>query len=221
VKDSDLNFIGVDLETSGSSHADSAPIQVGIANDRGMIFDSYIGGWSWDDGFVNGKRRHVWSDEAFGVHGIPKGRLYGMPAADLVDAQGANWIAQHVGGPSKGIIAVGWNVAAFDFPFIREYLPKTADSMAYRSVDLNAIIFGATQAGLADFDGRPWTYYRLKSYVKDAAAYRIMQQTEMETQWHDAGYDALAGLYAFYELQTVLIEASIPDNAGVPDNAGA
>jgi DNA polymerase III epsilon subunit-like protein len=208
MKDSDLNFIGVDLETSGSSHEDSAPIQVGIANDSGMIFDSYIGGWSWVDGYVNGKRRHVWSDEAFGIHGIPKGRLYGMPSADLVDAQGAYWIEDNVGGPSKGIIAVGWNVAAFDFPFIREYLPRTAASMAYRSVDLNAIIFGITQAGLADESGKPWTYYRLKSVVKDAAAARILAQTDKPMQWHDAGYDALAGLYAFYELQDVLQRAA-------------
>lgn len=214
MKDSDLNFIGVDLETSGSSHSRSAPIQIGIANDSGMIFDSYIGGWLFDPALqtADGQRTHEWSEEAYGIHGIPRSRLLSAPFAKEADVQAAYWIEDNVGGPGKGIIAVGWNVAAFDFPFIREYLPKTAGSMAYRSVDLNAIIFGITQAGLGDWDGKPWTYYRLKSFVKDAAASRIMQQTDMQVQWHDAGYDALAGLYAFYELQEVLLNASIPDN---------
>lgn len=39
------------------------------------------------------------------------------------------------------LISLGWNVAGFDMPFVRKFLPKTASQFSYRSIDLNAVLF--------------------------------------------------------------------------------
>lgn len=215
MRDSNLRFIGLDLETSGTSHEKSAPIEVGLATDAGLTFGTYIGGWEWEDELDLPIARPIgktyeWSMEAMGVHGIDRGMLIDAPPASHADAGAVSWLKSQLPDTEpKGIIAVGWNVAAFDFPFVRMHLPRLAQSMSYRSVDLNAIVFAITQAGLPDSQGRPWDYYGLKSYVKSMAAEMIRENGVEEAQWgeeawHQADYDALAGLYAFFMLQEVL-----------------
>jgi hypothetical protein len=76
--------------------------------------------------------------------------------------------------------------------------------MAYRSVDLNALVFLITQAGMLRPDGQPWTYYKLKGYVKREAEEMNYARTGTEAQNHDAGYDALVAIYAWDVLKDVL-----------------
>jgi hypothetical protein len=207
VKDQDLIFVGMDLETSGSDHKRSALIQVGIANEYGQIFSEYVGGWTWDDGNpwnLTGERRYDWNETAAGIHNIPRSTVDAARPPHEVDADAEAWIHANVGVVGKAIIAVGWNVAGFDFPFWREYLPRAAGSMAYRSVDLNALVFYVTQAGMLRPDGQPWTYYKLKGYVKREAAEMHYARTGGEAQNHDAGYDALVSIYAWDVLKDVL-----------------
>ena len=211
MKDQDLIFVGMDLETSGSDHDRSALIQVGIANEYGQIYSSYVGDWRWADvadtkwDHIDGLRSYDWSDEAeVRAHKIPRETIDAARPAHVVDGEAAHWIREYVGIVPKAIIAVGWNIAGFDFPFWREYLPRAAGSMAYRSVDLNALVFYATQAGLLRPDGQPWTYYKLKGYVKNEAAEMHFARTGGEAQPHDAGYDALVSIYAWDVLKDVL-----------------
>jgi hypothetical protein len=208
VKDQDLIFVGMDLETSGSDHVRSALIQVGIANEYGQIYSSYVGGWTFTDslgGYPDGRRTWTWSDEAEErAHKIPQATIDAARPRWEVDAEARQWIREYVGIVPKAIIAVGWNIAGFDFPFWREYLPQASSSMAYRSVDLNALVFGVTQAGMLRPDGQPWTYYKLKGYVKREAAEMHYARTGGEAQNHDAGYDALVAIYAWDVLKDVL-----------------
>lgn len=214
MRDSKLRFIGLDLETSGTSHEVSAPIEVGIAVDTGMSFGRLIGGWNWKDqpwteDVDPGGALYEWSTEAQGVHGIDRDDLDGEPDAIETDEEATRWLKDVLPWQEpKGIIAVGWNVAAFDFPFVRKHLPRLASSMSYRSVDLNAIVFAITQAGLPDQNGEPWDYYGLKSYVKGMAAEACRDQGWDEEAWHSAEYDALASLYAFFILQEVLNDSA-------------
>ena len=211
MKDQDLIFVGMDLETSGSDHDRSALIQVGIANEYGQIYSSYVGGWRWADvadttwDYIDHIRSWDWSDEAeTRAHKIPRSTIDAARPRHEVDAEAEAWIRENVGIVPKAIIAVGWNIAGFDFPFWREYLPRAAHSMAYRSVDLNALVFLITQAGMLRPDGQPWTYYKLKGYVKREAAEMHYARTGGEAQNHDAGYDALVAIYAWGVLKDVL-----------------
>ena len=207
MKDQDLIFVGMDLETSGSSHTRSALIQVGIANEYGQIFSEYVGGWNFSDSLqqADGARTWTWSDEAEErAHKIPQSTIDAARPRWEVDADAETWIRENVGIVPKAIIAVGWNIAGFDFPFWREYLPRAAHSMAYRSVDLNALVFYVTQAGMLRPDGQPWTYYKLKGYAKKEAAAMHFARTGGEAQNHDAGYDALVSIYAWDVLKDVL-----------------
>lgn len=203
---SDLIFIGLDFETTGLSHEASAPIEIGIATEDGLMYDSLIGGWKWENEPNDyEERQYEWSNEAEEIHGITKGDLSRAPSVFKADTFCTSFIRRCVGIEPKKIIAVGWNIAAFDFPFLREYLPQTANSMSYRSVDLNALLFGITQAGtLLDNRGRPWTYYSLKSFVKDQAAEYISMELDRAEAWHSAGYDALASIYAYDALLSVM-----------------
>lgn len=199
---SDLTYIGLDFETSGVSHTMSAPIQLGIATDDGSL-TSLIGGWEWQDfSWITDDpkspyhgRIYDWSLDAQDVHGIDRLKLEGQPYAPAVDTIMAAFVKASTGEWNKTkIIAVGWNIAAFDFPFLREYFPLTTNRMAYRSVDLNALIFGISESGMVDKRmGEPWTYHVLKNFVKEQAAAAVGG----EQQWHDAGYDAQTSLAAF------------------------
>lgn len=210
MKDQDLIFIGLDFETSGSSHTRSAPIQIGLANSYGQTYSALIGGWRWEDwadtkwDHIDGIQSWDWSDEAEGIHNITRDLLGREPDQYVVDREASEWVASHVGIVPKGIIAVGWNIAGFDFPFLRTYLPRTASSMAFRSVDLNALIFGISQAGMSRANGEPWGYYKLKGYVKKEAEAMLYARTGREAIQHDAGDDALTSIYAFDVLKDVL-----------------
>lgn len=195
----DVTYVGLDFETSGTSHREHAPIQIGLAT-RKEVFGGLVGGWDFED-------KYDWSYEAEEIHGISQGDLIDCAPAYEIDGLASEWL-QALDTPAKKIIAVGWNVAAFDFPFLRLYFPRTAQGMSYRSVDLNAIVFALVDARMTDSYGRPWDYYGLKKAAKEYAAAVIAREfPEIEgEQWHDAGYDALASLHAYdflnYEIRT-------------------
>ena len=201
-------FIGLDFETSGTSHETAAPIQIGLAT-RTEIFGGLVGGWDWDD-------EYEWSYEAQEIHGIERAELEGCPNAPSMDSQASLWLTQALDLPPKKIIAVGWNVAAFDFPFLRRYFPATASGMSYRSVDLNAILFGIVEARMTDPYNRVWDYYGLKKAAKQYAAECVQREfPDMFTgeEWHDAAYDAIASLHA-YDFLTYEIRTSEPYYGG-------
>lgn len=178
-------FIGLDFETSGTSHEESAPIQLGIATGE-ETFNMLIGGWDWDSPHWEGYRNRIWDEGAFEVHGITKDRLEGAPRPRTVDELAVAWLDKQAPRHPAGRIMVGWNVGQFDVPFLRNHFPNTARAMSYRSVDLNAVVFAMEQMGMGK-------YKMLKEASKDYAR----DQIGGEEQWHDAGYDALAALHSF------------------------
>lgn len=199
------HFIGLDFETSGTDHLRSAPIQIGLAT-RSRCVGSYIGGWRWQGDTVYQADAYIWSEDAFEIHGIPQSKLIDAPTARNADDVISDWLTTTYPGHAKTRIAVGWNVASFDVPFLRSHLPKTARAMSYRTVDLNALVFGITEAGVKRPTGEAWTYNSLKRFVKDRAAEQMVEDEWIAggPKWHDAEYDALASIYAYEELKTVL-----------------
>lgn len=189
-------FLGLDFETSGTDHDLSAPIQLGMASPDGAVFDMLVGGWDWDDPKMVAYEARSWSEEAFGVHGITKDRLLSAPKPTLVDTLAVEWLDKHIPRHPAGRIPVGWNVSGFDVPFLRQHFPKTARAMSYRSVDLNAIVFFLDSCKIGK-------YADIKRTVKLTAAMRIAGESGQQEKWHDAGYDALASLYAYQALVAI------------------
>jgi hypothetical protein len=202
----DTLYIGFDFETSGVNVKEHAPIQVGLAigTVKPVVFSSLIGGWNWLDSpwtedIPAGAYMH-WDNEAAEVHGISKESLLGVDSPGKVDGWASLWLSQKSHNTYLNQrIAVGWNVAGFDFPFAKRWLPETAGLLSYRTVDLNAVVFYISET-------TDWEYAKLKAYVKEIAADRISKDSQClysEENWHDAGYDALSGLYVWEELQTI------------------
>jgi DNA polymerase III epsilon subunit-like protein len=179
------HFVGLDLETTSSDLVKGAKIcQLGMAFGACDGFTSDVG-WPLEVCDI--------SEEALAVNKFTRERIAGGPPPETIDAAAAAWLVTHHAG-SHGLIAVGWNVAGFDLPFVRAQLPQVADFFSYRTADLNAICFALGKPG------RTW-----EAWKKQAKQWAT---TILGTaNWHDAGFDAAAGLLAFYWLQDQLRRA--------------
>ncbi len=189
-------IIGLDGEmTCADLHAGGRLIQIGLAvgtepEDR---ITELIG---WDKG------EFVAEEKAMAVHGIPVETILAAPRPAEVDARLYEWCLAHGGHPKKRrLVTVGWNVGAFDLPFVQHTLPQTFSLLSRRSADLNAICF-ALSGVLPHGGGQPgWTGFRRMS---KRAAEEELAKLGIDPAWHDAGYDALAGLLSFRWLQRAI-----------------
>lgn len=107
-------FIGVDGEMTGTDGPGVHQlIQIGVATAPDEVFVSDIGYKEWSE-----------NPESMAVHGLSAERIRAARRADVVDAELCGWLGDKVVGSGRGLIAVGWNVAAFDLPYVRQYLPR-------------------------------------------------------------------------------------------------
>jgi DNA polymerase III epsilon subunit-like protein len=182
------NYIGLDLETSGTTHERHVPIQIGVALRSGEVFNSLIGQWGFPWG------QYDWDEEAFAVHGITKNELLDAPEYGEVDTVLSEWLEEHAGPGTK--IMVGWNVGAFDRPFVDRWLPKTAAMFIRRTLDLNAACYLMELKGVRN----PDTLKRqAKAYADDCLTERGATEGR-----HDAAYDAQCALYELEYLRRML-----------------
>ena len=195
-------FIGLDGEmTAADLSAGGRLIQIGLAVGEGE--DDRITaliGWSEGDYFAE--------PVAMGVHGIPPETIHAAPRAPEVDERLRDWcLVRGATEDRRTLVTVGWNVGAFDLPFVQHCLPRTFALLSRRSVDLNAVCI--TLGGAAEHGGsRPkWTGWKRMS--KRAAEDRL-SALGVEPQWHDAGYDALASLFAWEWIRERLAELRKP-----------
>ena len=201
-------FIGLDLETSGSDiDTGAVPIQLGIATitteGNPAVFDSKIH-WPVFHGPPAYDTVPTWSIEAEAVHNIPKEDLLLAPRTSVVESNAYGWLSRYAPATSRAArIPVGWNIAGFDMPFVRRYLPGVQAGISYRSIDLNAVCFSIGAAGIRSPLGGVWRFKGVKGFVKDLSGQKAEEATG-RVAWHDAGFDALAGLYAWHALQAII-----------------
>jgi hypothetical protein len=104
-------------------------------------------------------------------------------------------------------VAVGWNVGAFDMPFVRDALPMTCPLFSRRTADLNAVCF--TLGGALHLGGSTPKWSTWKRLAKEAAQSSLLA-AGVATDWHDAGYDAVASLAAWNWLRDRIAGLPMP-----------
>ncbi len=186
-------YMGLDGEmTCADLAAGGRLIQIGLAVGTGPEerITELIG---WDEGDFFAE------EKAMEVHGIPVKTILAAPRPPEVDERLCEWCLDHGGKADKRkLVTVGWNVGAFDLPFVQQALPKTFRLLSRRSADLNAICFAL--GGTLTVSGSCPAWSGLKRMSKRFAE-RSLEKLGIEAAWHDAGYDALAGLLSFQWLR--------------------
>lgn len=176
-----LEFGGLDIETTGSDiDAGAAIIQIGVT----------FGGYQ---AFVSDIKPHAGAvivPEAMAVNKITQERMDAAPSAAEVDENLSQWLISQ-GIEPRRFIAIGWNVAGFDIPFVKRYLPKTFKFLSYRTVDLNAIVFT-----LDPVRGQDRLKKQLKTWTEEG----------LDGSAHDALFDATSAIEAW----RILVEALAP-----------
>lgn len=188
-----LIFCGLDGEMTSSEISEGgALIQIGLSLAPDTTFTATIG---------HRPGSYTADPKAMAVHGITEAAIAAAPSAAVVDAQARRWLLAHGASTAKKlVIPVGFNVGAFDMPFVKATLPGTYRLLSRRTVDLNAVCFA--------MDGMPyegstprWTGW--KRLAKRAAA-QTLADVGVDAAWHDAGYDAAAALVAFEWLKRII-----------------
>jgi len=134
--------------------------------------------------------------QAMEVNGFTPERIRAGPAQEIVDRDAVLWLDERFGAGKRDLHAVGWNVGAFDLPFIREYLPALGDRFSRRSVDLNSILYS-----MVDTEDE---YKEIKGRAKTGAEV-ILRGMGIQSKFHDAGYDAANALIAFKILREEIL----------------
>jgi hypothetical protein len=158
-----------------------------VAFDATERFSALLG-WPVDSYFK--------TDRAMDVHGIDAAAIaIAIAAADPpgeVDAQLEQWLlARGADSDKRALIAVGYNVGAFDLPFVRAYLPRTSQLLSRRVVDLNA--FCLAYEGRVPYEGSMPTFSGWKRLAKRYSVEKLAA-VGLEENWHDAGYDAASAI---------------------------
>lgn len=177
-------FVGLDGEMTNSSIELGELCQIGIATTDGDVFCSDI------RCTLEGA-----DPEAMAVHAIdPCWLQEAAPRLPRVDSDAAYFLQQMLGRANKAV-PVGWGVSYFDMPWVRKYLPRTAEYLSRRSVELGSVCYSIA----ATFGKSPDTLKRrAKRWAKERA-------TDPHT-WHNAGFDAQCSLLAWEYLMKVMRE---------------
>ena len=197
----DLRIFGLDGEMSGADlEKGHRLIQIGVAVDtaadgsplpRPELFCSLIG---WDAGDL------IWDERAAQVHNIPREAILAAPRAAEVDAALAEWLGQRgaTAQARRSTVMCGFNVGAFDAPFVHDALPVSAAMFSRRYADLNPVTMLLPSARTVL--GGPADAAAWKRYAKRAGSDLVREVGRVEAE-HDAGTDALMALGAWRALQ--------------------
>lgn len=179
-------YVGLDGEMSGTEVNEGARlIQIGLALPNRSSYVAYI-----NPGDL------LWDEESAAVHKIERSALPSFENAGQVDQNAFDFLVGQGADPKRRnkTVPVGWNVGAFDMPFVRESLPKTNSLFSRRTVDLNALCFALD--GKNDLNFESWKK-RSKEYAIEKIGYENA---------HDAGWDARMSLLCFEYLSNGMKE---------------
>jgi len=179
--------VGVDGEMSSPDMSEGKVIRVGVASRHAGVLDVFDQVAAWPD------VESGWSAQAESVHKLTVADVLSASPAEVVDMKAADWLAARGGKVgAHRLVAVGFNVGAFDLPFFRRDMPVLASMLARRSIDLNAVCF--TLSGWDPVPGRVGrSAAEWKRAVKFQGAARV-EAAGFAGSFHEAGYDAAVAL---------------------------
>lgn len=203
IADGVFTLLGLDGEMSGADLEDGCRlIQIGVsawtAEPGGEVdtFSSLIGYpvdyWTED----------TWQAKAESVHGFTREQVAAAPAPAEVDDALYEWLLTHgaVAG-RRMLVPIGLNVGAFDMPFVRDALPRSASLFARRCTDLNALLF--TFDGWDPIAGQPVRDFAgWKRSMRVAANTTLAADPSLAGREHDAGFDAAQALVGWWWLRS-------------------
>ena len=176
-------YIGLDGEMSDKNIDDGAAlIQIGFAIIDGSTIHTFSSTMNPIDMY--------WTQSAFEVHKITREEVDRAPTCYEVDVLAYDWLVNRGLNPDKRIknVPVGFNVSAFDIPFLRKYMPKTNTLFSRRTADLNAICFA--------LDGKDGM--GMEAWKKRAKKYALEQMEDTYgNNAHNAGWDAIMHIKCF------------------------
>lgn len=194
-------FFGVDGEMSSNTIADGHRlIQIGVAIDTAPdgsrlaepeLFSSLVG-WPAPD--------LPWDERAASIHHIPRADVLAAPRAAIVDDQLYDWLVDRGAREDSRAdqIMVGFNVGAFDAPFIAQALPRSFSLFSRRYGDLNPLCFALGHTiPLSGGEPSPTSWRR---YLRHVGLKHVERFGRVEAE-HDAGTDALLALAAWREVE--------------------
>ena len=183
--------LGLDGEMSGSEVGEGdVLVQIGAAFSVTERYSSLIG---WPEGSYHS------TEAGMAAHGISPADIAAARPAAEVDAELSAWLiaglaARGLGTDAKRLVPVGFNVGAFDMPFVRANLPLTYGLLSRRVIDLNAFCMGYAMSGRLLAGTAPkWSGWKRLAVT---AAERQIRAAGIEEQRHDAGYDAVEAVLA-------------------------
>ena len=177
-----LVLLGLDGEMSAAELEEGGRlIQAGFAvrTSQGLeVFEALI---SWGDDMS-------WDPRAALLHGLQEQDVRDAQTPSEVDDAAYEWLMARGGVEGRRqMVAVGFNVGAFDLPFFRQALPRTMTLISRRSLDLNAVCFTLDGWDPRSEDTRSWSGW--KRSAKKAAA-KMLDAAGIGGSEHSAGYDA-------------------------------
>lgn len=193
-------YLGIDGEMTSAELSQGGKLcQIGVATKEGTLFSKVIG---WDKGTYQAE------PTAMAVHGISESIIESATRGPVVDDELYSWLVAQGADPSvRGrVIPIGFNVAAFDVPFIREALPRSNSLLSRRTIDLNAVVMTMANAGIL-YNGSAPGWSGWKRLAKRAAVDKLKTMGYEENQ-HDAGYDALMAIFAWEWLSAAMKSGS-------------
>lgn len=169
-----MMYVGLDGEMSSADlESGGALIMIGLSVQTDQGFETF-------ESLLN-PGECVWQDAAKAVNTLTPEQIAAAPSAAEVDAAAAAWLVERGGKPKRRrLVPVGYNVGAFDMPFVRKYLPATAGMFTRRALDLNALVYLESMR-------RGITFEQAKDLLNS-------QALPASGNPHEAGYDAEQGL---------------------------
>jgi len=181
-------YLGLDGEMSSSELSEGGKlIQIGISTAEGV-----------NRSYTMNPGECQWTEQAAAVHGLSLEFLQSCPSPAVIDADLYKFLIA-LGADTKRrgkTIPVGFNVGAFDMPFVKDSLPKSFSLFSRRTVDLNALCFALDYK---EDNGMPM---KAETWKKRAKAYAI-EKIGTENQ-HDAGWDSLMHIYCYEFLRKII-----------------
>lgn len=191
----EIVFAGLDGEMTGLDISSHKLIQIGIAFSKN---DKYVSQIGWD--------KFLFDHKSLKVMGVDKDDVQKWKKPNIVDQEIVTWL-KNKNIKKHSIIPVGWEVAAFDRPFVKKTLPKFYEYLHHHSIELNSIsyTFGDT---MPYFDSRPNSYY-WKKMAKFAGVFSIKCEEARWPKNHDAGDNAIASLESWKWLRNIILDKTL------------